>query len=228
MRRSGWLILIATVLAGCQGGAALAPEASSPPVVKEASVSAPITREATDIALVVRPGNPITVWSSADAAFRKFQDPKQVGFEYDNLPPKFQPPYSARTWEEDHIHMGFGEILYNGGLAAAIYQEDKGNQDRVDRLVRDHQDQMGSRLTPTTLKGKRVSYWFWEKDDQRLMICAYATDRDVIKITVAIGDNVVMDALGMSPDQARKDQIKVDMSLLKQKVLIQPAVTPKG
>ena len=226
MKRIGWLVGLAITLVGCQGGEPTATEPTVP-APKIASVPAPTTKDSTDIAMVVRRGPPITVWSTPEGAFRRFQDNKQVGFEYDTLPPKFEPPYSARTWEEDHIHIGFGEILYNGGLAAAVYQEDKGNQDRVDELVRDHQDQVG-RLTPKYLRGKHVSYWFWDKEGQRLMICAYSTGRDVIKITVAIGDDVVMDALGMSPDQAQKDQIKVDMSLLKQPTSTTPNVKPSG
>ena len=221
------MIVLSAVLVGCQGSEVTTAQISPTPTLKVASVPAPRTKEPTDIALAVRRGTPITVWASPEASLRKFQDPKQVGFEYNTLPPKFEPPYSARTWEEDHAHIGFGEILYDGGLAAAVYQEDRGNQDRVDELVRDHQDLVG-RLRPTTLQGKRVSYWFWDKDDQRLMICAFSTGPNVIKITVAIGDDVVMDALGMSADQATKDQVKVDNSYFKAPTKMKTPISSRG
>jgi hypothetical protein len=227
IKRGVGLVLLGLIVVGCQGTETANTQPTSVAPIKAASVPSPRTKEPTDIAMSVRRGTPITVWSSPDSAFRKFQDPKQVGFEYNILPPKFEPPYSARTWEEDHAHIGFGEILYDGGLAAAVYQEDRANQDRLDELVRDHQDLVG-RLVPTTLQGKKVSYWFWDKDDQRLMICAFATGPNVIKVTVAIGDDVVMDAMGMSPDQAAKDQIKVDSSLLKTPISIKPPAITKG
>jgi hypothetical protein len=231
MRRALWLTLVGALLAGCQAGDALNADTEAPTAPKVASVGEPatskarVTKDTNEIGLVVRrSGPPITVWSSGDAAFRMFRDKNQVGFEYDDLPPKFEPPhYSAKTWEEDHIHMGFGEILYDDLLVAAVYQEDHANQDRVLELVRDHQDQVGD-LKDTPILGKHVSYWFWEKDNRRLMICAYETGHDVLKITVAMGDRVVMDALDMSIDKARKDQIQVDMSFLKQSLSPAPSI----
>ncbi len=195
-------------ICGCQGTETPPAESLATASPKPIAVGVPVTSLPTDIGLVVRRGLPITVGFSPDAAFRLFRDPKQSGFEFDDLPPKFQWPYKARTWEE--AHMGFGEILYNSQLVAAMYQEDNGDQERVNQLLVAHRDQINGRA-PEQIGGKRVNYWFWEKDGQRLMICAYPTGRDVIKITVAMGDNVVMDALGISPDKARKDLNQVDL-----------------
>jgi len=217
MRRTFGLIGLAMILAGCQASEAVAPESSGQATQNIATVGGPISRrlenrDPNEIGLKVRPGPAITVYSSADDAFRIFHDPKVVGFESDDLPPTFQPPlYSARTWEEDTLHMGFGEILYNRELVAAIYEEDKANQQRLNELVNDHQDQVGS-LQPRTLTGKHVSYWFWDKDDRRLMICGYFTGHDVVKITVAVGDRRVMDGLDMSVEKATKDEYQIDRS----------------
>lgn len=226
MKRGAWLVVVAIAAVGCQNGESTVSDSTAATRPRVATVAEPATLVATDIGLVVRHGQPITVGFSSDTAFRMFRDPKQAtGFEYDDLPPKFQWPYKARTWEE--AHMGFGEILYNGQLVAAMYQEDRGNQDRVDELVREHKDQVNGR-SPTMISGKHVTYWFWEKEGQRLMICAYPSGRDIVKITVAMGDDVVMDALGIAQDKARKDQLQVDMSLTKGTIKPSTNIAPHG
>ena len=42
------------------------------------------------------------------------------------------------------------------------------------------------------------------------MICSFQGQGNLVRLTVAIGDNVVMDALNISPTQARKDRDSVD------------------
>ncbi|MDR3691067.1 MAG: hypothetical protein P4L46_16930 [Fimbriimonas sp.] len=227
VRRALILCLLISALCGCQGGDVAAPAGDSTVQEKAYTVGEPITNDKRDvkdtneIALVVRHGAPITIYSNHESAFQRFHDTKTVGFESDDLPPHFQPPYSAKTWEEDSLHLGFGEILYNGELVAAIYEEDKANQSRLDGLIRDHQDQVGD-LKDTYIDGQHVKYWFWEKDSRRLMICAFPTGRDEIRITVAMGDDVVMDGLGMSIARAHKDQADIDKSYFRTKGLAVP------
>ncbi len=130
MKRLVVFSLAIFALIGCQSGESTSPEATSTPEVVQiiVPVGKPSNPEATKIALVVQKDTPVTVGYSADAAFRAFRDPKEYGNEYNDLPPNFQVPYRARSWEAGQA--GFGEITYDGNLVAAMYREDKVLQDR--------------------------------------------------------------------------------------------------
>lgn len=207
------MALALSVLAGCQNGEAPVAQATPAVTVKKTSpVGDPGTTEPTKIALVVHKGPPITVgYPSPEKLFDEFRDNKHAGSEYNDLPANFDSHYKARTYET--AHTGFGEILFDGDetnaarLVAAMYQEDHADQDRVDELRTAHSDQIG--LLPTPITGKKVSYWFWELDGQRLMICSFQTGHD-FKITVCMGDDKVMDGLGISIEQATKDRAIID------------------
>ncbi len=201
---------IGVVLAGCQSSE---PVAQQPiPITvprKVTAVDKPRSVTPTKIGLVVRRGLPITVgFGSPSKAFDPFRDPKQFVSEFNDLPAKFEYPYTARTWETGK--MGLGEILYDGDLVAAVYHQDQVTQDRVDEIVAAHGEQIGRSRPDTLVTSKRVQYWFWQIETQRLMICAYQKDQKGIELTVAMGDEVVMDGLGMSPAQADIDKRKVD------------------
>jgi len=202
--------LFGAILAGCQSGEP-APSAPIPIVVakKIVPVDKPSSTDATKIGLVVRKGPAITVgYGSPEKIFDPFRDPKVFVSEFNDLPAKFEYPYRARTWET--AHMGLGEILYDGDLVAAMYHQDHVTEDRVAEIVALHTEQMGDVRLGKLITSKRVTYWFWGVGGQRLMICAYQKDPKWIELTVAMGDDVVLDALGISPDQATIDAGKVD------------------
>ena len=196
------------ILAGCQSADAPPADAVHAEVAtKTVMVGAPSNTEPTKIGLVVRRGPAITVgYPSPDKLLELFHDPKHSGSEFNDLPTSFDYHYRARTWET--AHMGFGEITYDGILVAAMYQEDKVDQDRVDEIVAAHKEQVD--LLPTNINGRKVSYWFWEIANQRLMICSNHTGRQGIKLTVAMGDDKVLDALGISLSMANRDMAIVD------------------
>jgi len=96
-----------------------------------------------------------------------------------------------------------------------MFHEDELKQERVDEIVQEHRDQLGGVRPDNLITAKRVTYWFWKMENQRLMICAFQKDQRGIELTVAMGDDVVMDALGMSPEQAAKDAALVDAAAVK-------------
>jgi len=171
--------------------------------------SEPSQLGATQIALVRR-GEPVTVGMKPEEAFRIFKDPGRLGFERNDLPPGFPEGYRARTWEAES--QGFGVITFNDRIVVAMYQEERANQERVSEFVRVHQERMGQ-MRPQIINGRRVSYWFWELDGQRLMICAFQTERDGVRITTSMGDAGVLEALGVNYDRALRDQEKIDRAL---------------
>jgi hypothetical protein len=199
----------AFALAGCQA-AAPPPTPTTVPEAPSYAVAPPGTTAATNVALV-RKGQFVTVGMTADEAFRIFRDPREGGFEDERLPPGFSAPYRARSWEGGP--RGFGVITFRDQVVAAMYQEDRASYDRALELVQVHQERMG-RPADETFAGKRTNYWFWEQDRQRLMILAFQTGGpEGVKITAAMGDAVVLDALGISAKQAREETPQVDRIL---------------
>ncbi len=227
MRRLAWVPVIAFFLVGCQSGDPASSGGANPQVSKKTQeAEKPETDEATKIALLIGKRPPITVaYPDPQKIFESFRDPKYSGSEYDDLPPTFKFPYRARSWET--AKMGFGEILYDGTLVAALYQDDKITQDQVDEMVNAHKEQVGG-LLPDIVGGKRVTYWFWEIDKQRLMICAYRTEKKGTKLTIAMGDDKVLDALGISPQLARKNIGRIDAVTVQETFLNHPKESPHG
>ena len=189
-------------------------------------VREPNSTTPTKIALVVKKGQPITVgYPSPSSLFDSFKDPKVFGSEFNDLPGKFEYPYRARSWET--AKFGFGEILHNGVLVAAMFHEDHLPQSRVDEIVQAHKDQMDG-LLPDLITGKRVTYWFWRIDHQVLMICAYQKDQKGFQLTAAMGDEVVLDALGISPAQANTDVARIDAPVIKVDTVSPVAIKPSS
>ena len=213
---------LSLLLAGCQGGESPATETAHPASVKKVTpVGEPSTKAPTKVGLVIKKGPPITVgYALPDKAFDLFRKSSSFGLEFDDAPARFEYPYRVRIWET--AHNGFGEIIYDGDLVGAMYQESKVKQERVDEVVAAHREQMGGQRPDQLITGKRVTYWFWENEKQRLMICAYQKNTRGIELTVAMGDDVVMDALGMSGDLARADAEKMDAPSIK---LVNPQST---
>ena len=196
---------IELALAGCQGDA-LPFKSPSGDSADTVSVDVPKSLAPGKLAMYAH-GETIRVGDSAEDALKIFPRPK-TAFEFTDLPPKFQKPYQVKGWESSRE--GFGVILFQQKIAVALWHQDKATQDDLDRLVKLHQDQSPGRAV--TVPGKHVNYWFWENAGQRLMICSLQGHGPSVLLTVAMGDNVVMDALKINPVQAHRDRDEVDKS----------------
>lgn len=209
MTRAARLALLSLVtvagLAGCQSDTSRAVADLAATV--HPRVAPPATINPTDIGLM-KNGQAVTVGMSVAEAFKVFRDSREGGFEDDRLPSGFSSPYRARSWEAG-AH-GFGVITYQDQVVMAMYQENRSSFERAREMVRDHQERMG-RVANDAIAGKRLNYWFWEQDGQRIMILAHQQPRNEgVSITAAMGDAVVMTALGMSAELARKESERVD------------------
>lgn len=203
----------ALILVGCQAGKA--PVAATVGTTDSAAVTvgAPVRTEPSEIALV-HGGQYVTVGMTAEAAFKTFADTHVSGFETDQLPPAFKDPYRARTWE-DGQH-GFGVILFRDRVVASMYQEDSSTLAGLNEMVDVHRAHLGD-VTPITITGKQVNYWFWDKDGQRLMICGYQPREGQVKVTCCMGDAVVLDGLQINEATARREQQSLDADSVNQK-----------
>lgn len=100
-------------------------------------------------------------------------------------------------------------IIYKDQIVMAMYQEQAGTIDRETEMTTAHQAQVGS-LQPRKVEGKRVNYWFWDKDGQRLMICGFYNQNKQLELTTCMGDDKVLDALGISYEKALQDAASID------------------
>lgn len=198
-------------LAGCQP----APVAPTPPqaAVTIATVTAPSHLGSTNIALV-RQDRAVTVGMRVTEAFDIFRDAREGGFEDERLPAGFAPPYRARSWETSQ--RGFGVISYQDVVAAAMYQERDCPLDRLGDYVDLHTRRM-NRSPDRQIFSKHLNYYFWEEDGQRLMILGFQKPGGSgVQLTMAMGDTVVMDAIGASIASAEREKERVD------KLLVEP------
>ena len=195
-------------LFGCQSDESTS---SRPSARKEDSgvsadvVGAPHSTLKSDLA-IFRDRGQLHVGDTWDTAIELFHPPKG-SFDFSDLPPRFQtPPYKVKGW--DARREGFGVILYQGLIAAAMHQLPKSDLDQLNEIVSEHRRGL-SPLVPKHVEGRRAQYWIWSADTQRLVIVGLQAQNSV-KITVALGDTVVMDALGLSENDAVRDAKRVD------------------
>lgn len=137
-----------------------------------------------------------------------FNPPPKPSFEFSDLPETFKPPYRVRGWEKGSN--SFGVLLYEGRVALAMIQNDRGTPEDLGDLVLRYEKTYGpAKMVP----GSKVNYWFWNDETARMMICGLKK-KDVVKITVALGDEVPCEALGISLEMAERDRAKVDAKVL--------------
>jgi len=203
------VLLFPILLVGCQGGdAAPSAPAPVPPKPIASKVEAPGNKKETAIQLV-NGDESVTVGLTSKAAFRVFPPAHEGDVGPEHLPEGFAAPYQAKTWET--AGRGFGVILYDDLVIAAMYQAEQISDEAVEKMVQDHQSKLGV-LSPEVIPGERVTYRFWELSGQRLMICALKNGKGS-DVTIAMGDDVVMDGLGASPAQARTSIAKISQLL---------------
>jgi hypothetical protein len=101
-------------------------------------------------------------------------------------------------------------ILHKGRVAASVYQLEKTTDERRQEIVDQHQRLFGD---PKAVPGKYVKYWFWldgegksPSDQVLVMICATEVLPGKWSVTEAIGLQPIMNALGMTPEQAPASQ----------------------
>lgn len=204
--RARWLILGTLALVGCQGGT---PDTTPAPLPSSPAPEEALHPSTTPTLIGIQHGERVVhVGMTPDDAFRVFDDARKGGIIDEQLPPGLKSPFRARSLES--AGRGFGVIAYDDKVVMAMSQEERQNEEALESAVFRHQEMLGAELQPKRFEGNRVSYWFWEKDGQRLMICAFKTDKGV-DLTIAMGDDKVMDALNASPEKAETTSKRIDL-----------------
>lgn len=206
-------LLLAAI--GCQGeesSNAGAPSSKPAAEVFSEAVAAPHSTVKTDLAIVRADGR-LHVGDTMDTANELFRPPKG-SYEFSELPPHFTAPtYRAKGW--DSRREGFGVLLHDSRIAFAMHQLLRSDLDTLREIVVRHKDALGYKNLQV-YETAHVHYWFWTQESQCLMICGLE-NKGAVKITVALGDTVVTNALGISLEEAKRDGSRAEDAISKMK-----------
>ncbi len=199
-------------LAGCQSTSSdskVATQSSaSPTETVSAAVQITSSFGPTNIGLY-RDDRVVRVGDEWEKARLVFHEPNKGAYHLHDLPPRFGKGFSADGWESNRGE-GFGVISYQGSIVAAMYQDQGVTDQLVSDMVALHRNGTAE-LYPLTITGQKAQYWFWTTQDgtQRLMICAAKGPRGT-HLTMAMGLTDVLKAIGVSPEDAKKDAQTLD------------------
>lgn len=192
-------VILAAVLAGCRTGDPATTDLPEGEGSVASAVSEPLPIQDSRLHLLHH-GNSLNLGVNYDEALKVFEPPKNA-FDFTELPPNFRPPYRARGWET--AKEGFGAITYNTRIVLAIWQTDQGDLRTYESLVATYAAEFPTVPSDEVTNGK-VRYTFYESNGQRLMILAVPDAGSTVHITVALGLNETMSAIGADQAQARQ------------------------
>jgi hypothetical protein len=195
------LLSLALLAVGCQSQNVAA---SSPSQPAPTATVPPPDFSASRLAMVVW-GHHLKVGDPSESAANVFPNRERLS-EQNDLPFAFGNDFKARTWERGDD--GFGVIIHDGKIAAALATIGGATQDTLTEILRDEEKEMPG-MDPKIVSGQHAVYRFWEDGSQRLMICWFQGHAKS-SVTLAIGDDRVLDAIGASPDSATVSAKKVD------------------
>ncbi len=189
-------------LVGCSGAPA-GDQENAVKVATSTNVQLAGPLEPTDMALYhgVNRMDKVRVGDSWAFAKEVFPEPPRGAYEVHDLPNQFTEKFEAEGWETNRDE-GFGAILVENKLAAAVYQLDKERATTVDPYIEQELESLRP-LNPTTLGKGAVKYWFWHDRNQTTMICRFE-NKGTVNLTMAMGDDNVLKELGMSEPDAKK------------------------
>lgn len=201
-RVSAMVAVIGILAAGCATVSDYGPASEAP---SEDLVPAPTSFEQKDTDMLLAltgPNGQLRVGDTQDMSEKVFPVPPNA-FTVHDLPDRFVPPYRARGFETPRE--GFATLLYGDKVALAVRRLEDVTSEVWNRIVDGYREQYNS---PTAEPSNgQVSYWFWSRSGQRLMICVTPdiTHEGKFDVTEALGDIAPMDALRMNATSAYDD-----------------------
>jgi hypothetical protein len=207
------LTAVACVLVGCEAQSVLSEPDSAP-------IAGPVPNlRRTAVALYAEQGM-IYVGDSWTDAQSAVPEPKDA-VTFADLPARFEKPYQGRGWEG--ATQGFGVILYKDVIASAMLQNERATLEEYTTSTNWYDENLPKAQAEMVISGD-LKYRFWEFDGQRVMVLAQSKPNGTMRLTTAIGDDRVMDALGITPAAARHDAAAVSRILRERK---EAALKPK-
>lgn len=194
------LLATATALVGCQGGAANGTR-SIGPLVSRNPVSLTVAEEDSRSSLFLLSGpSRIAVGDDpAEAVSGGFKKPERA-VTVTRLPVGLDDAFRFSGWEGSDRTLGL--VSRNRNVLLAVDTRERVSQEVRDRAVGSYSSRFGK---PETVSQARVSYWFWEDGNVRLMVCSALDARGDLSLTSALGVAALMNNYRMSKETAEKD-----------------------
>jgi hypothetical protein len=199
MRRLPLLCLAALIVVGCAADG----EPAETPKPADGAPAVSLSEISTDPSPVgLFNGNATVLVGDSSEKAKTFRPILPTSYPLKDLPAKLPAELEVRGWEASEE--GYGLILYQDKVVAAMYQSQNTTLDEVNDWVGQERRHM-DKIPPVQLAGTGLQYWFWSdpKSKQTAMVCAQQKKRG-FDLTVAMGDDSVLTILGASVLNARK------------------------
>ncbi len=198
--------LVAIALAGCTGEEAK----EAVRTVPEAGIELAGKAVRTDGIAMSWEGNSVHVGDAWEAAQRLFPE-RRGAYRLRSLPERFGRDFEAHGWETNE-GQGFGVILHDDLVVAAIYHAERVEPEEAQRLFEAQRAGTGA-LPMSEVRNGSLLWNLWEDGSQRLMVL-----RDIGKrgtdVTLLMGDDKVLDALGATKPASSSKVPALDLSVV--------------
>jgi hypothetical protein len=195
--------LVAVFLVGCPAPESTPKKAvAMPAIVLPKTVEAPADlRSTSDSLALITESDPLFVGDSFEQVDKLFPSPAG-SVPVKELPAAFGTEYEGRGY--DAGSKSFGAIFYADKLALAMTYRSALKVAESSAITKSYHDRFGP---PDISVGKGfISYSFWEKESQRLMMCVSTDEKTQLRnLTISVGHKNLMDALRMSDRHATND-----------------------
>jgi len=116
-------------------------------------------------------------------------------------PPDWPKDIRASGWESED--RGFGLLISNEKIVGMLYSENETTPERIAEIKADYSSTFGN--PQASSDSTNVHYSFWEDDENRLVICSTKNHKGKLVVTVGCGLKQIMDKLGLSIGEAKKE-----------------------
>ncbi len=142
---------------------------------------------------------------TVESALEVFSAPAK-SYPFSDLPPGLKPPFESKGWET--TEGGFGVITFEGRIALAMRQYENYDLSKVDALV--EQVRLANKeISPKVMVGQKARFWMWVDGGYRLLISVLPTSDTRGIVSVTLGDQALMDFLGLQPSESNAPATEV-------------------
>ena len=153
---------------------------------------------------ILKDGKQLELGASASEAGTVF--PKPVGLHVlsvSTLPDSLKKYvyFSAAGWDSESV--GFGAIYEFNKVQAAIYTEKHDTLQRLQGILGNYISTFGNYSNHLT--APNVNAYFWQGGSVRLMVLDQKGSQNTYRVTIALGQNAILDKLRADPNDLARD-----------------------
>ncbi len=199
MRYLPILLVVAAILVGCNSEQKAASKQPAETPKQDKSIDLPSNLQSSTLGLI-KNRRLVRVGDSAEQALEAFEKPDKAR-AMSEPPPDWPKDIRATGWESDD--RGLGLLMSSERVVGMLYSESETTPERIAEIKGDYTSTFG---TPQAVSDStNVHYSFWEDDENRLVICSTKNHKGKLVVTVACGLKSIMDKLGLSISEAKKE-----------------------